>query len=103
VSKSKIKVDGQKAVLSLKQDLIASSVNDIRTLIKDAINGEVKDFTIDINGINTIDSMGIGLLISVQNSLAKTGGELAVINISADILDLFKSMRLDQHFSVKGE
>jgi anti-anti-sigma regulatory factor len=49
-----------------------------------------------------VDSSGIGLLISAFNSLRKVGGHLAVIHASADILALFQSMRMHQHFSVSG-
>jgi anti-anti-sigma regulatory factor len=49
-----------------------------------------------------VDSAGIGLLISAHNSLKKAGGELTVIQVSKDILDLFRTMRIHQHFSVSG-
>ena len=49
-----------------------------------------------------VDSAGIGLLISAHNSLKKAGGELAVIHASSDILALFRTMRIHQHFSVSG-
>ena len=44
----------------------------------------------------------IGLLISAYNSLRKVGGQLAVIHASTEILDLFHTMRMHQHFSVSG-
>jgi anti-anti-sigma regulatory factor len=49
-----------------------------------------------------VDSTGLGLLISAHNSISKTGGKLAVIHASKEILDLFRSMRIHQHFSVSG-
>jgi anti-anti-sigma factor len=49
-----------------------------------------------------VDSSGIGLLISAHNSLKKVGGQLAVIHASADVLELFQTMRMHQHFSVSG-
>jgi anti-anti-sigma regulatory factor len=49
-----------------------------------------------------VDSTGIGLLISAHNSLKKAGGDLTVIHASKDILDLFRTMRIHQHFSVSG-
>jgi anti-anti-sigma regulatory factor len=42
------------------------------------------------------------LLISAHNSLKKVGGQLAVIHASTDILELFQTMRMHQHFSVSG-
>jgi anti-anti-sigma regulatory factor len=48
------------------------------------------------------DSTGIGLLIAAHNSLRKVGGKLPVIHASPDILELFQTMRIHQHFSVSG-
>ncbi len=77
--------------LKLKKELLA--------LIK---NGE-KNLIIDLQHIEMLDSTGLGILISAQNSLLEEGGALEVINVTADILKLFKIMRLDKHFVVKGK
>ncbi len=103
MSTGSIEKDGDKAVLTLKKDLVASTVNDLRTIIQETIKDGVKSISINMTGISVVDSMGIGLLISTQNSLAKVDGSLEIVNVSADIMDLFQSMRLDQHFTLKGE
>ena len=102
MSSNSIEKNGDIAVLTLKQDLVSSTVNDLRVMILDAIKEDIKNVTINMAGISIIDSMGIGLLISIQNSLAQIDGKLEVVNISTDIMDLFLSMRLDQHFLLKG-
>jgi anti-anti-sigma factor len=58
---------------------------------------------LDLTGVQMIDSLGIGLLISAHNTLSKEGKQLALINANTNILGLFRSMRLDQHFSITGE
>ena len=103
MSTNTIDINGIIAVITIKQDLVASTVNDLRTMIKGSISDGVKNISVDLSGIKIVDSMGIGLLISTQNSLAKVGGSLEIVNISADIMDLFQSMRLGQHFTLKGE
>jgi anti-anti-sigma factor len=55
-----------------------------------------------LESVKSIDSTGIGLLVSAHNSLRRAGGELSVIHVSNDILDLFHAMRIHQHFSVSG-
>ena len=62
----------------------------------------VRELVVDLAGVRMVDSSGIGLLISAYNSLRKVGGRLAVIHASADLLELFRSMRMHQHFSVSG-
>ena len=103
MSTNSIEKIGDKAVITLKQDLVASTVNDLRTMIQEAIKEGIKNISINMSGISVVDSMGIGLLISTKNSLSGVDGTLEVLNIQADIMNLFQSMRLDQHFSLKGE
>ena len=103
MSTNTIDINGSNAVLTIKQDLVASTVNDLRTMIQSSIADGIKNISADLSGIKIVDSMGIGLLISTQNSLSKNNGKLEIVNISPDIMDLFQSMRLDQHFSLKGE
>jgi anti-anti-sigma factor len=62
----------------------------------------VRDLVVDLTDVYMVDSSGIGLLISAYNSLRKVGGRLAVIHASAEILELFQTMRMHQHFSVTG-
>jgi anti-anti-sigma regulatory factor len=47
--------------------------------------------------------MGVGLLISVHNTLKKAGRQLSVIHVSKDIFDLFRTLRMHQHFSISGD
>ena len=84
------------------KNIVSSTVPDIRSEIKALIAEGIKDIVIDLGMVEIMDSMGIGLFISAHNSLLKTGGKLVVINASKDLLNLFKAMRLDQHFNISG-
>jgi anti-anti-sigma factor len=68
-------------------------------LLKEVESG-VKRLVVDLNDVQMVDSVGIGVLVAAHNSLSKTGGQMAVSNVSQDIFNLFKVMRLDQHFEV---
>ena len=71
-------------------------------LVNNNIKEGLVELTIDLNGISVVDSMGIGFLISAHNSLLRIDGKIEAINVTGEIMDLFKSMRLNQHFSIKG-
>ena len=60
----------------------------------------IKDLTIDLGGVEMIDSVGLGVLIATHNSLRQAGGQLAVANPSPDVQSLLRTMRLDKHFKV---
>ncbi|MCK5671977.1 MAG: ATP-binding protein [Spirochaetales bacterium] len=95
--------DGSRGMLKLESNLVASVVEDLRVLVNNNIQEGLVELTIDLNGISVVDSMGIGFLISAHNSLLKLGGKIEVVHVIGEILDLFTSMRLDQHFLLKGE
>src|SRR5947209_3428158 len=83
-------------------DIVAASVPELRSKMRAAVEEGVREMVVDLAGVHMVDSSGIRLLISAHNSLSKAGGRLAVIHASRDILELFKTLRMHQHFSVSG-
>jgi anti-anti-sigma factor len=94
--------EGDKTVIKPVFDIVATSLPELRDALKLAVNGGAKDVSVDMSHVTMIDSLGLGLIIATHNSLNTTGGKLSVINVSKDVLDLFKNMRLDKHFAVTG-
>ena len=84
------------------EDVVAASVPALRAAMRSAIAEGARDIVVDLAGVEMVDSTGIGLLISAHNSLRNAGGRLSVIHASGDILELFQTMRIHQHFSVTG-
>ncbi len=84
-------------------DLIASNCDELRQELLGLINEGEKRIIIDLKATEMIDSSGIGLLISMKNSLVDAGGgEVEIINISNDIMELFLIMRLENHFVLRS-
>ncbi len=83
-------------------DLVAAHLPPFRSTLAGMVAAGIRHLTLDLAGVRAIDSVGIGLLVSVHNSLRKVGGELKLIHVSKDILALFQAMRINQHFSVSG-
>ena len=88
------------ATIDPEGDLVAAKLPILRSRMRALVNLGVLHLTLDLGGTKMVDSAGIGLLIAAHNSLKKVGGELTVIHASKDILDLFRTMRINQHFSV---
>jgi anti-anti-sigma factor len=91
------------AVVEPEGDLVAATLPALRSKLQEMLGAGVVHLTLDLDATKMVDSAGIGLLISAHNSLKKAGGELTVIHVSKDILNLFRTMRIHQHFSVSGE
>jgi anti-anti-sigma factor len=94
-SKAVIRPDGD--------SIVAASVPELRIKFRGVVEEGVRDLVVDLSDVRMVDSSGIGLLIAAHNSLKKIGGQLAVIHATADILELFQTMRMHQHFSVSGD
>jgi anti-anti-sigma factor len=81
---------------------VAASIPELRLKMREIVAEGVEELVIDLADVQMVDSSGIGLLISAFNSQRKVGGRLAVIHASTEILELFRTMRMHQHFSVSG-
>jgi anti-anti-sigma factor len=97
-----LKKDPGFALLHLEDDLVAARIPKVRSDLRDLIASGHNRVTLDLSGTQMVDSAGLGLLISAHNSLKKAGGGLTVIHASKDVLELFHTMRIHQHFSVSG-
>ena len=94
--------DNKAVVRPAGDSIVAATLPELRSRIRGIVEEGVRELVVDLTDVRMVDSSGIGLLISAFNSLRKVGGELAVIHASADILELFQTMRMHQHFSVSG-
>ena len=95
--------ENNRAVVQPSGDtIVAATIPELRLKMRDIVGEGVRDLVIDLSGIRMVDSSGIGLLIATYNSMRKLGGRLAVVNASNELLELFRSMRMHQHFSVTG-
>ena len=94
--------DNQAVVRPTGDTIVARTLPELRSQLRGLLQDGVKDLVVDLAEVRMVDSSGIGLLISAHNSLRKKGGKLALIHASPDLLDLFQTMRMHQHFSVSG-
>ena len=91
--------DGEKTVLQLQQNLVASFVPEVKQELKKVVDkGEV--VVVDMKNVSMVDSTGIGLLMAAHNSLRETDKVLEIRNASHEIVKLFKTMSFDRRFIV---
>lgn len=96
------KEDSKVVVRPEGDSIVAASIAELRSKLREIVQEGAREVVVDLSDVLMVDSCGIGLLISAHNSLKKVGGQLAVIHASADLLELFQTMRMHQHFSVSG-
>lgn len=97
-----IKEEGETTVIP-GVDIVASHCEGLREELLSLINEGEKRIIIDLKDTEMIDSSGIGLLIATKNNLTDAGGgEVEIIHISDDIMQLFLIMRLENHFILRS-
>ncbi len=82
------------------RDIVASIAGEFKAELLSIVEETAAVLTIDLENVEMVDSIGIGVIIAAHNSLQKNGKQLRVINTSREIFDLFSAMRLDKHFPV---
>lgn len=90
----------RKAIVAPARDIVAGMTNEFKSELEAVVASGVGCLTVDLDGVEMIDSVGLGVLISVHNQLRAAGGKLAVKNLSTDIFALFRTMRLNHHFEM---
>ncbi len=91
-----------RAVVRLNEPLTSAFAAELRPRLQEVVATGTTQLAIDLSSVDLVDSAGIGLLIAARNSLAKVGGTMRIIGVSAEIQHLFKVMRLDRHFQIEG-
>jgi anti-anti-sigma factor len=86
----------------LAGDLTASGIPELQTTLQGQVQQGAEEIIFDLAKTVMLDSSGIGLLIATNNSLARRGGRIRIVNTSADILQLLQSMRLATRLNVTG-
>ena len=82
------------------KDVVAPMADGFRQELRQIVTEGIREVVIDLEGVEMVDSVGIGVIVATHNSLRRVGGSLEVANVSEDIHKLFKMMRLDEHFDV---
>ena len=99
---SEIVKQEDQSIIKPGENVVASMAQEFRKELLSLLEGGIKELIIDLTGVTMIDSIGIGVLVAAHNSISKSGGKLAVTNVSENICSLFKTMRLDQHLEIKA-
>ncbi|MFY9177200.1 MAG: anti-sigma F factor antagonist [Caldicoprobacterales bacterium] len=78
-------------MVSLKGELDHHTANQVRQYIDGILEDPtIKNIVMDIQGLNFMDSSGIGVILGRYKIISKRGGKLGVVNINAHIDRIFQ-------------
>ncbi len=98
---SEVVVQATQTIVKPQCDIVASMSNDFRDELRNQVNNGAQELVIDLEGVEMVDSDGLGALIFAHKLMTKNGGKLMVCNASKDIREFFRIMRLDKQFAMQ--
>ena len=97
---SEVTRDGERATIRPRGAIAAAGADALKDELAQLVRDGATHLTLDFEEVLMVDSMGIGVVIAAFNSVQQAGGSLKVVNLSADVGGLFRTMRLDRHFEI---
>ncbi len=86
-------------VIDINENVVGlSQHNALNELVTYEINDGIKTIIFDMSGLNTINSSGLGILISCLKTINNSNCSLKIINANKKILDIFKLTKLNNVF-----
>ena len=99
--KSQIRDRGDVRIVELSGKItIGSGDVKIRELIDESVAAGKKNLVLDLAGVSTIDSSGIGEMVACYTTVTKKGGHLKLLRLSPKINDILQVTQLITVFEV---
>jgi anti-sigma B factor antagonist len=99
--KSQVRDHGDVRIVELSGKItIGSGDVKIRELIDESLAAGKKNLVLDLAGVSTIDSSGIGEMVACYTTVTKKGGHLKLLRLSPKINDILQVTQLITVFEV---
>lgn len=91
------------AVLSIDESFITlEKFNFLKNVVSDEMSSGINSFVFDMNKLETINSSGLGILISCLKKIKESNGSLSISNANEKIKGIFKLTKLDNVFDISS-
>jgi anti-sigma B factor antagonist len=87
-----VRVDQKDAAIDI------NNVNDLKKILKEGISQGFKKLIIDFTNVVYIDSSGLGCLMDILKEIKEQNGEVGLLSISKEVLEVFTATKIAQFF-----
>ncbi len=95
-------VDGNKAVVTLSGKITFENSAEVRDKVKALLDSnDIKNLVFELSSVKFIDSSGLGLLVSIKNTLSKKEGSFVIKNATDTVKKIMKQTGLDKYFELE--
>jgi len=63
---------------------------------------KIQELVLDFAKVETVDVIGLGLVLATHNTMKESGGSLELINVPEEIHGLFHATGMDRHFEIQS-
>jgi anti-sigma B factor antagonist len=100
MSKPQFTVDvdgsGSARTVKLRGECDISSAPHLREVLRPLVPPEVTQLTVDVNGLDFIDSTGLGVIVGALRRLREAGGDLTMTGAQGAVRRVLEVTRLDK-------
>lgn len=96
----KFKSTDNKVNVSLMGELDTPATVEIQPEIDKIVQMASKEIVIDCSKLSYIASSGLRQLITIHKKCKSEGGEMKLINVNADVMEIFSVTRFDKVFDI---
>lgn len=99
---TKIKQKKDYSEIILKKDVTKKHAKGLRNELLSILKNPKQKIRINFKKVQSIDSLGIIVLMKCQNFMNEYGNCLELYNVSNEFVNMFKILSLDKHFKISG-
>ena len=97
----KEKIEQGVAILSMSGSMLSETDSvRFRERFHDLARSDTRHIIIDFGGVNHINSIGLGALVSAVVTIRKAKGDIKLAQLDEDVMDVFSVTRLVQIFEI---
>lgn len=96
----KVELDSNIIFLKMNGSLAANVVEQLKTQVQKLIEKRYIHIVFDMNGVDFVDSSGLGFCIATSRELAAVSGKLVCFGLRDNVQKLFSMTKADQKIAV---
>ena len=92
-----------KLVVRVKGDIYIDQADELLETFNNIIEKGPEEVLLDLMGLKSITSSGIGKIVLLYKELQKKKGVLKIEGVNDTIMEIFKIVKLDKLVEIRGE
>ncbi len=95
--------EGEKSVsVTLKGDIYVEQADELLEIFNSIIEKGPEQVIIDLSGLKSITSSGIGKIVLLYKGLQKKNGKIKIVGVNNTIMQIFKIVKLNKLVEIEG-